>query len=125
MPGHGTVMNTTSGQDDAMVCVDNNDGSRDYSTGEQAAVNLTGGTLNQGDVVEVKYDGQLQVTVVGNPAVGNVDADGTSITITDSGDTALSGTVNISTEYGENEGFAEAQGVNCGNVDGKAAYLSE
>ncbi|MDX2359976.1 MAG: hypothetical protein QNK23_04150 [Crocinitomicaceae bacterium] len=127
MPGHGTVINGTVGEDDATIDVDNNGGSTNYATGIQTALNKTGGTVTSGDVVEVDWntrDSKLEINSIGSRATGNVNSEGTQITITDSGDTALSGTVNISTTYGDNEGFDDQTGVRCGNVNGKAAYLS-
>ena len=128
MPGHGSVITTTSGQDNGSIYVDNNDGSERYTTGTQEAFNLSGGSVNQGDVVSVDWndsESRLEITAVGTKATGDVNTSGTSITITDSGDTALSGTVSISTKHGENEGYAGATGICCGNVDGEGSYLCE
>ena len=128
MPGHGTILTTSGGQDDSSVAVDDNGGASTYDVGTQAAVNYTGGTVNSGEVVEVNWDedkNELQITRVGNRAKGNVDEEGTTFTVTDSGDTALTGSVSISSKYGENDGWAGSEGITCGNVNGKAAYLAE
>ena len=127
MPGHGIVMSTTSGQDDNSLCIDSNGGSEGYDLGTQEATNVSGETLNVGDVVECEWNeskSRLEITRMGTKATGTVDEEGTRITITDSGDTQLSGTVNVSSSYGENEGWAGAT-VCCGNVNGEAAYLCE
>lgn len=127
MPGHGTIINTTTGQDGGSLCVDDNEGSENYKAETQDAYNATGGTVEQGDVVSVEWnsdEGRLEMTAVGTKATGDVSEDGTSITITNSGDTALSGTIAISSSNGENEGFAEARNITCGNINGEASYLS-
>ncbi len=128
MPGHGTMLSTSSGQDTASIAIDNTGGASGYDVGTQAAVNYTGSTVNAGDVVETEWDSEkeeLQITRASSRATGNVNEEGTSLTITDSGDTALSGTISISTKNGENEGYAGASGVTCGNVDGDASFLAE
>ena len=128
MPGHGTVIAGSSGQDDASVAVDNNGGSSNYDKRIQTAYNNSGGTVNAGDVVIVDWDGdneRVQITGIGKKATGSVASSGDRITITDSGDTALSGTVTISSSYGENEGWGGAENVNCGNVEGDGSYLCE
>lgn len=128
MPGHGTLISSTAGQDDGLVAVDNNGGSSDYNVGDHESLNHAGQSLSPGDVVEVDWDSterKVEITKVGNRAQGNVNEEGTQITITSSGDTELSGTVNISSTHGENEGWGGTTGVYCGNVNGEAAYLSE
>ena len=62
---------------------------------------------------------------VGNRATGDVNGNATEMTITDSGDTALEGTVDVSTEYGDNTPYAGESGIRCGNANGQAACLSE
>ncbi|MDX2359975.1 MAG: hypothetical protein QNK23_04145 [Crocinitomicaceae bacterium] len=127
MPGHGAIITGSDGQDDISLCIDNNNESSNYAVGTQSALNSTGGTVNSGDVVTVDWDERngLEVTAVGSRAKGDVNSSGTRVTITSSGDTALSGTVDISSTHGENEGWAGTEGVYCANVDGEAAYLSE
>jgi hypothetical protein len=128
MPGHGTIITSTQGQDDCSIYVDYNEGSGYYDTGTQDAVNKTGGTVNQGDVVDVDWSSkknELQITRVGTQATGDVNSAGTVFNVSDGGDTALSGMVNISSTHGENEGWGGGQDVRCGNVNGEAAYLSE
>ena len=126
MPGHGSIINGSTGQDDTSVYVDDTGESHKYSTGIQNAINYTGGSVNQGDVVNLEWDednNQLRINSIGNRATGNVDQDGSSITITDSGNTALSGTISISNRYGENDGWAGADGISLANVNGEGSYL--
>lgn len=127
MPGHGIVLTSTNGQDDASLCVDSNGGSEGFDVGTQDAVNVSGKTLTVGDVVECDWNDdnrRLEITKMGTKASGEVNEEGTQINISDSGDTQLSGTVNVSSEYGENEGWAGSNAC-CGNVNGEASYLCE
>ncbi len=129
MPGNGTLITATDGQDNCSLYVSNNDGSSYYVSGrEYNAVNKTGAALSEGEVVEVEWSvkkGELQVTATATKAVGSIDAAGGTFTVADGGNTSLSGSVSISSTHGDNEGWGGASNVYCGNVDGEAAYLCE
>ncbi len=125
MSGHGTVVSGADAQGTCTIYVSDNGGSGDYSAGsEQSVVNNTGGTLNPGNVVVIDWNGEaIQANATGAPAKGDVDSAGRRLTIVDSGDTGLSGTINISSSYGNNSGFNGETDINCGNVNGEASYL--
>lgn len=129
MAGHGTLTSGADAEGDGEGYVSNNGGSTNYPAGEiiENVYNATGGAVVAGDVVILDWDAtnsRVEATQLGTRAVGNVSAAGDTITITTSGDTGLDGTVNISTEYGDNSGFEGQEDVSCGNVNGEAAYLS-
>lgn len=127
MAGHGTLTTGGDAQGDCTCYVSSNGGNGNYPQNETSEVhNDTGKTLSEGDVVILDWDstnGRISATSKGQKATGNVDGSGTSIEITNGGDTGMDGTINISNEYGNNGGFGGEEGVQCGCVNGEASYL--
>lgn len=127
MAGHGTVINGDDGQGNAEIYVITSGGNGYYQVGINTAHNDSGKTLTQGEIVITDWDVpnyRITITTTGNRATGSVSADGTKFTVTDAGDTSLSGKVTISTTYGQNSGFGGQSNIKAGNVEGQAAYLS-
>lgn len=125
---HGSVVQSNDGQGNSLVYVHNNGGDENISVGHtESAVNQSGGELQEGDVALLAWDSensQIVITAKGVRATGDVPAEGTTINITNGGDSDLQGEVTISTTHGNNDGYGGASGVRCANVGGKAAYLS-
>lgn len=124
--GHGTIITGGDAQGRCSVWVTNNGESQQYPNEEQCTAWEGGGT-KEGDVVRIAYNtdsGRLEVTGSGARAKGNVDSNNEAFTVTDPGDTNLSGTILISTKYGENDGYGGLTNIEAANVMGKAAYLS-
>lgn len=123
--GHGTVINGADAQGDARVFVSNNgDGTHYESNTELTIVNSTGQNIEPGQVVYLDYDGSNVVADgMASRAVGDVSSDGVNFTVTDPGNTDLSGTTKVSTTHGNNDGYGGATGITAGNINGEAAYL--
>ncbi len=127
MPGNVTISATEQAQGEISVDVSNNGGSTEYQTGPNSAINNTGGSIQEGDVGIVTWDSSestLSVDSLGSRGSGTVSSRGTSITVSNEGNTDLEGTVEIDLtgEYGSNSGYA-GETVPFGAVDGKSAYL--
>lgn len=122
MSGHGTLISSADAQGEATIWVNDTDGNTEYTTGECSCDNNTGSNLEAGAVVSCEYDGGVCVLAELAAASGTVSADGRTFRITDSGGTGLTGTINISTSHGSNEGWA-GENAKASNVNGEAAYL--
>ncbi len=125
--GRGTIITGSSAQGDAQLYVIDNGGHDGYQSGIQSsALNDTGQSISPGQIVELEYrDTGIVVTGIAQRAIGKVDENGETMTVTNSNDSGLSGTIAISFEFGENEGWGGATEVYFANVDGSASYLDE
>lgn len=125
--GHGTVLIGSSAQGNARVFVIENSQAESSSTGtEEDVLNETGSTISEGQILSLDSgENSLVGSSLGARGTGAVNADGDQMTVTDAGDTGLSGTVSISTDFGNNDGWGGILQVWFANVDGKAAYLGD
>jgi hypothetical protein len=126
-PGRATITQMADGAQLTKVYVNDNGGSDAYKTGpDQNAINISDLDFATGDVAFVNWNSDrncLELLDKGTKAAGKVNDYGNQFTVTNAGDTGLSGTVFISIQYGLNEGFGglNAYAVNAG---GEAAYLT-
>lgn len=123
--GHGTVIVGSSAQGNGRAFVISSGAAESYtSQTEIDIVNETNSTVSAGQIVELdSVNSIIQATTFGSRGTGSVNDDGTKVTVTDPGDTGLSGTVSINFSHGENEGWGGSRSVKFANVDGQAAYL--
>ena len=123
--GHGTILAGADAQGDARAWVTNNGGEESYEYDcERDIINSSGETIEPGQVVFLEVQGSSLIAVsLGGRAKGNVSSDGQSFTVTDAGQTDLSGTIEISSSHGNNDGFGGATDVTASNINGQAAYL--
>ena len=125
--GHGTLITGSSAQGNARVYVTDTGAAESYQAGQEYDIlNDTGSTISAGQIVEIGgSDASLVASTIGTRGRGSVNDDGDQLTITDPGDTGLSGTISISGTYGENDGWGGARNVRFSNVNGQAAYLGD
>jgi len=126
--GHGTVLSGSSAQGNARVYVISNGGNSAFEAGvEYDVVNATDQTISPGEIVYLDLNASSSLEAYGVGARGrcNLNEDGNMATITDAGDTGLSGTIAVNFNYGDNEGWGGATDVAISNVSGEAAYLGD
>ena len=125
--GHGTVLSGSSAQGNARVYVTSNGGAESYEMNtEYDVLNNTNSSVAEGQIVEIDGDSiSLVASNFGSRGIGSVNDDGDQLTVTNGGDTGLSGTISISMEYGDNEGWGGTRQVYFSNVNGQAAYLGD
>lgn len=123
--GHGTIIVGSGAQGNGRAYVISTDAAESYnSQTELDIVNATNSSVSAGQIVELdSVNSIVEATSFGTRGTGSVDDGGTKVTVTDPGDTGLSGTVSIDFSHGENEGWGGSRSVKFANVDGKAAYL--
>jgi glutamate synthase domain-containing protein 3 len=133
MAGHGTVIADDDGQGNFKVYVNNNGGNQYYQAGSEVwANNIKNLSLSVTNLAHVDWDAdsnRLVIISTGSNAVGNVNAGGNKVTITQSGDTGLSNTqvnIDLSGNYGSSNGnFANSQGISVARIGDKVAFLGE
>lgn len=121
--GHGTILTGSSAQGNARVYVIDNSLAESAAGSEIDVINETGSSISEGQILTLEGGSTIVGSTLGSRGRGSVNADGTKLTVTDSGDTGLSGTVTISSSYGDNDGWGGTLQVHFANVNGEAAFL--